>query len=99
MNLVSNAAKFTEAGRIDLTLSILGSSLAIAVSNTGFSRVEDVKTEHHQGAGLGLVLSRNLVELIGGTISITSTHGKGTAAVVSLPLQITENQRELYNAD
>lgn len=113
MNLVSNAAKFTESGRIDIMLSILGSSLTIAVSDTGigikeedpcklftaFSQVEDAKTKQPQGMGLGLIISKNLTELIGGTISITSTCGKGTTVVVSLPLQIAENQRELYNAD
>lgn len=113
MNLVSNAAKFTESGRIDITLSILGSSLVIAISDTGigikeedlhklftsFSQVEDAKTKLHEGTGLGLIISKNLTELIGGTISMTSIYGKGTSFVVSLPLQITENQRGLYNAD
>ena len=113
MNLVSNAAKFTESGRIEITLSILGSSLMIAVSDTGigiqeedlhklftaFSQVEDAKTKQHEGTGLGLTISKNLAELINGTISITSTYGKGTTFVVSLPLQSAENQRELYNAE
>lgn len=100
MNLASNAAKFTESGRIEMKLSILGSSLAIAISDTGigikeddlgrlftaFSQIEDAKTKTHEGTGLGLTISKNLVELIGGAISITSTYGKGTTFVVSLPL-------------
>jgi signal transduction histidine kinase len=100
MNLVSNAAKFTETGRIEITLSIIGSSLVIAISDTGigikeedlhklftaFSQIEDAKTKKHEGTGLGLTISKNLVELIGGTISITSTYGKGTTFIVSLPL-------------
>jgi signal transduction histidine kinase len=100
MNLASNAAKFTESGRIELALSILGSSLAIAVSDTGigikeedlgrlfaaFSQIEDAKTKTHEGTGLGLTISKNLAELIGGAISITSTYGKGTTFIVSLPL-------------
>jgi signal transduction histidine kinase len=113
MNLVSNAAKFTESGRIEIALSILGSSLMIAISDTGigikeedlhklftaFSQIEDAKTKKHEGTGLGLTISKNLVELIGGTISITSTYGKGTTFVVSLPLQNTERRGGLYSAE
>ncbi len=101
INLVSNAAKFTETGRIGITLSILGSSLRIGISDTGigiqeedlhklftaFSQVEDAKTKQHEGTGLGLTISKNLAELIGGTISITSAYGKGTTFAVSLPLR------------
>jgi signal transduction histidine kinase len=100
MNLVSNAAKFTETGRIEITLSIIGSSLVISISDTGigikeedlhklftaFSQIEDAKTKTHEGTGLGLTISKNLVELIGGTISITSTYGEGTTFIVSLPI-------------
>ncbi len=102
MNLTSNAAKFTESGRIEIKLSVLGSSLAIAVSDTGigikeedlgklfaaFSQIEDAKTKKHEGTGLGLKISKNLVELIGGTISITSIYGEGTTFVLSFPSQI-----------
>ncbi len=113
MNLVSNAAKFTESGRIEIMLSILGSSLVIAISDTGigikeedlhklftaFSQVEDAKTKQHEGTGLGLTISKNLVELINGTISITSAYGKGTTFVVTLPLLNMEREGGLYNAE
>lgn len=113
MNLASNAAKFTESGRIDITPSILGSSLVIAVSDTGigikeedldklftaFSQIEDVKTKHHEGTGLGLAISKNLIKLIGGSISVTSVPGKGTTFTVSLPIQNDEQRRELYAAE
>ncbi len=102
MNLMSNAVKFTESGRIEIKLSVLGSSLAIAVRDTGigikeedlgklfaaFSQIEDATTKKHEGTGLGLKISKNLVELIGGTISITSVYGKGTTFVISFPLQL-----------
>ncbi len=113
MNLASNAAKFTESGTIELTLSIHGSSLAIAMSDTGigikeedlhklftaFSQIEDAKTKKHEGTGLGLTISKNLTELIGGTISIDSIYGKGTTFIVSLPLQNMERRGGLYNAE
>ena len=113
MNLVSNAAKFTESGMIEITLSIIGSSLVIAISDTGigikeedlhklfnaFSQIEDAKTKKHEGTGLGLTISKNLVELIGGAISLSSTYGKGTTFVVKLPLQNMERQGGFYNAE
>ncbi len=113
MNLVSNAAKFTEAGMIEISLSILGSNMVIAIEDTGlgikeedlhklftaFGQIEDAKTKKHEGTGLGLTISKNLVELIGGTISISSTYGKGTTFVVSLPLKIMERKGGFYNAE
>ncbi|MDA8424193.1 MAG: HAMP domain-containing sensor histidine kinase [Nitrospiraceae bacterium] len=102
MNLAGNAAKFTEQGEITLSLSIIGSSrLEIAVADTGigikeqdidklfiaFGQVEDAKTKQHEGTGLGLTISKNLAELINGSISIRSAYGQGTTFVVSLPLQ------------
>ncbi len=101
MNLASNAAKFTEQGEVTLSLSIIGSRLEIAVADTGigikeqdidklfiaFGQVEDAKTKQHEGTGLGLTISKNLAELINGSITIRSAYGKGTTFVVSLPLQ------------
>jgi signal transduction histidine kinase len=111
-NLASNAAKFTESGRIEIALSTIGSSLAISISDTGigikeedlgrlftaFSQVEDAKTKTHQGTGLGLAISKNLVELIGGAISLTSAFGKGTTFTVSLPFRNIE-RGGLYDAE
>ena len=112
MNLVSNAAKFTESGKIIITLAIAGSQMEISISDTGigikeedfdklftvFSQIEDVKTKTHQGTGLGLAISKNLAELIGGSISLTSDFGKGTTFTVSLPLQNIE-RRGLYDTE
>jgi len=111
-NLASNAAKFTESGRIVITLAIAGSRLEIAVSDTGlgikeedldklfnaFSQIEDAKTKMHQGTGLGLAISKNLAGLIGGSISITSAFGKGTTFTLSLPIQNIE-QGGLYDTE
>ena len=100
MNLASNAAKFTETGRINITLAFHGSNVVITMSDTGigvkeedmhklfsaFSQIEDAATKKHEGTGLGLTISKNLVELINGKISLTSAYGKGTTFVVTLPL-------------
>jgi signal transduction histidine kinase len=113
VNLVSNAAKFTEEGKISITLSVIGSWMEIAVSDTGigireedlhklfiaYGRIEDAKTKKREGTGLGLIISRNLAELLGGTISITSIYGKGTTFVLSLPIQNMERLGGLYNVE
>jgi signal transduction histidine kinase len=113
MNLTSNAAKFTEQGHIRLFLSFVGSGLEIAVTDSGigikeenldrlftaFGLIEDAKTKHHQGTGLGLTISKNLAEVLGGTITVSSIFGKGTTFTVSLPLQHDERRGGLYDAE
>jgi len=113
INLVSNAAKFTEEGKISITLSVIGSWMEIAVSDTGigikeedfhklfiaYNRIEDAKTKKHEGTGLGLVISKNIAELLGGSISVTSIDGKGTTFVVSLSMQNRERLGGLYNVE
>jgi two-component system sensor histidine kinase EvgS len=112
-NLVSNAVKFTEQGKIAITLSVIGSWMEIAVSDTGigikeedlhklftaYVRIEDAKTKKYGGMGLGLTISRNLAALLGGTISVTSIYGKGTTFIVSLPMQNMERLGGLYNVE
>jgi len=112
-NLASNASKFTESGKITLTLTIIGSSLEISVTDTGmgikeehldklftaFGQIEDAKTKQHEGTGLGLTISRNFAELLGGSISVSSVFGNGTTFTVSLPIQNMERQGGLYNAE
>jgi len=99
-NLTSNAAKFTDSGKITLMLKLLEERLEISVSDTGigikeehcdklfvaFGQVEDAKTKQHTGTGLGLTISKNLVELIGGTITVSSKFGEGSTFTVLLPL-------------
>ncbi len=113
MNLASNAVKFTSTGKVSLTLGIIGSSLEIAVGDTGIgikkeclnelfsalSRIEDADAKIGQRPGLGLAVSKYLIELLGGTISVISAFGAGTTFAVSLPLQLGERSGGLYNAE
>ncbi|HYA86278.1 MAG TPA: ATP-binding protein [Nitrospirota bacterium] len=112
MNLANNAVKFTERGEITITLAIIGSRLEIVINDTApgireehreklftaFCQIEDAKTNTREGTGLGLTLSKKLAELIGGSISVTSIYGEGTAFTVSLPLQNIEH-RGLYDVE
>ena len=101
MNLLANAVKFTPSGgRIRVTAG-LGSAghLDIEVRDTGvgiksgdipkvltrFDQSGDAKQTSGQGAGLGLSITKSLVELHGGTLKIVSRKGRGTRAIVQLP--------------
>jgi signal transduction histidine kinase/CheY-like chemotaxis protein len=96
-NLIGNAVKFTEVGRVCVTASVQCVSddervLRFEVEDTGvgiseataprlfqpFSQGEDSTTRRYGGTGLGLTISRRLVELMGGTVDFESTPGEGS---------------------
>ena len=100
LNIVSNAYKFTHRGSIGVTMRVSGGSAHLTVRDTGigiptdelpklferFHRVEGSQGRSHEGSGIGLALVRELVQLHGGTISVESTLGQGSAFHVALPL-------------
>jgi signal transduction histidine kinase len=102
LNLLSNAAKFTPAGgRVRVTTARDGQCFVIAVADTGvgiaredlpkvlvpFTQLESKVARKHEGTGLGLPLSKGLVELHGGSLAIESEPGVGTTATVRLPVE------------
>jgi signal transduction histidine kinase len=113
MNLVSNAAKFTERGKILLAFAAYESRFEIAVVDTGigikhenldrlfaaFMQVESVKSTIHEGTGIGLTISKNLVEMLGGTIQAMSTFGKGSIFTISLPCEGKQRQGNFYGTE
>lgn len=99
-NLISNAVKFTYSeGLVQLSASAVGKELVIEVEDTGkgMSDAEQAKLFHmdshfsqsgtlgEKGTGIGLILCKELVELNGGTLWITSVPGKGSVFSFSLP--------------
>ncbi len=98
-NLIGNAIKFTDHGGITVSVSHYGERLRISVTDTGigipqehqeaifleFRRIEQ-SGRHAGGAGLGLAISRRLVELMGGTIGLHSTPGEGSTFFVEFPI-------------
>jgi two-component system cell cycle sensor histidine kinase PleC len=101
VNLLSNAVKFTPAGgRVLLKIErCVGQGLAFRVEDTGvgmssdqipmalepFGQIANSLSRKHDGVGLGLPLSKRLIELHGGSIEIDSKLGEGTVVSVHLP--------------
>jgi Histidine kinase-, DNA gyrase B-, and HSP90-like ATPase len=103
-NLLSNAVKFTPAGgRVDTIARLAYDSVEVTVADTGigiapedqarifeaFQQLDSSAARRHQGTGLGLALTRRLVELQGGRIWVESTPGEGTRLCFTVPLRVT----------
>jgi PAS domain S-box-containing protein len=101
INFVNNAIKFTEEGSVDIRLYMAGEDRwVMAVADTGigipedaqsyifdpFRQVDDSATREYGGAGLGLSIVKQLVEMMGGRIELESEVGKGSTFTVILPL-------------
>jgi two-component system cell cycle sensor histidine kinase PleC len=104
LNLLTNAIKFTPSGgSVNLSAGRENDGIIFRVSDTGvgipaedlprigrrFEQVDNALTRKGEGTGLGLALSRALVELHGGTLTIESTVGVGTTVSVWIPLTLT----------
>jgi signal transduction histidine kinase len=100
LNLLSNAVKFTApGGSITISAAVDARGLALTVADTGigiephhlntalrpFGQIDSRLARKYQGTGLGLPLTKSLVELHGGRLELASTPGVGTKATVWLP--------------
>ncbi|RDS83157.1 response regulator [Dyella monticola] len=101
-NLVNNAVKFTARGSIQVRTTWANDSLSLHVSDTGpgisptsrvrlFSRFEQEEGPQRSiGSGLGLAICNELVVMMGGTLLLESTLGKGSTFSVKLPLKVAQ---------
>lgn len=99
INLVGNALKFTDSGHIRIFAESRGHEIVIHVEDSGcgiaeekqkvifdqFSQLDSSPTRERGGTGLGLTISRRLVEMQGGVITVESQEGKGSTFSFTLP--------------
>jgi signal transduction histidine kinase/CheY-like chemotaxis protein/HAMP domain-containing protein len=102
LNVVGNAVKFTDRGRVRLTVTEEDALVRFVVDDTGigipadelpsifdeFRQVDGSTTRRYGGTGLGLAISRRLARLLGGDIGARSTEGVGSTFTVELPRSI-----------
>ena len=103
MNLISNAIKYTEQGRINVALvQNVGEGISIIIKDTGvgisnedaknlfqdFVQVKKHANRQVEGTGLGLAIVKRIVDKMGGSILLESEEGKGSEFIVRLPSEI-----------
>ena len=111
VNLLSNAAKFTDTGSVTCRVKLVDADMVVSVIDTGigiteadqskifekFTQLGDTLTGKPQGTGLGLPISKQIVERHGGHIWVESELGRGTTFSFSLPISV--RQRDATNGD
>jgi signal transduction histidine kinase len=108
MNLVGNAIKFTEKGKVTISFATDKNDISISVADTGIGVAKDkldiifdrfVQSDSsirrkYGGTGLGLSISKALAEDMGGTLAVTSVIGKGSTFVLRLRLPVGASDDE-----
>ncbi|MBO4901557.1 MAG: response regulator [Lachnospiraceae bacterium] len=105
-NLVSNGIKYTKEGSVTLQVGFAAGTLTISVTDTGigikdedldnlfksFTRLEESRNRHIEGTGLGLHITKQLVNMMNGTIEVESEYGKGSTFTVRIPQKVTDQR-------
>lgn len=114
INLLSNAVKFTPHGGIDVNVSKAADErIKFEVKDTGigltkehikklfkpFSQADESTTREYGGTGLGLTISKQLVELMNGKVWIESEYGKGSSFIFEIDLKASDNDLKITHLD
>ena len=105
-NLVSNAIKYTDQGSITVTSVLDGNLLIISVADTGCGMTDDEQqrifnaftrlpgAQGKEGVGLGLSITREIVQLLEGSMRVSSQKGRGTKFTVTIPVEMVKESVE-----
>ena len=102
INLLVNAVKFTDSGSVELRVAVDDGMLIFSIRDSGigmseavlgrlfqpFAQADDSITRKYGGTGLGLMISKELIEAMGGTIEVESATGIGSCFWIRLPLRL-----------
>lgn len=110
LNLLGNAVKFTEKGKVELTVSVTSDRmLKFSVSDTGigiskqnqevifeeFRQLDGTTTRKYSGTGLGLAICKKIIDLLGGSIVVDSILGKGSTFTFTIPIKYLLEKRKV----
>ena len=110
-NLISNSIKFTNNGHIKISFDATDKFITFKVEDTGigiseeklkfvfdrFWQCDSSSTKKYKGVGLGLAISKSIIELFNGDIKIESELNKGTTCYVKIPLEMIKNDLPIKN--
>jgi PAS domain S-box-containing protein len=104
LNIVNNAIKYTEKGQVDIYCQKEKDSIHIIIKDSGigikeenlekifdpFIQIDNDLTKSNRGSGLGLPVTRKLIELLHGSVNVISEYGKGSTFIIILPIEVSK---------